>query len=124
MAAMRILLLCGALVGVNALLMPQAGVRAPAGAVRTIRMQAPEMSEMELAEQSGKLDALAAKWRKRQQIAEYEDSSRIGWVAASEVVNGRFAMFFLIVGLITEYYTGESVPQQVYTLFQTLGVVD
>eukprot|EP00966_Prymnesium_polylepis_P205221 4755346-Prymnesium_polylepis.1 len=67
---------------------------------------------MELVEQSAKLDALAAKWRKRQEAAEYEASSRVGWVAASEVVNGRFAMFFIIVGLITEYYTGESVPQQ------------
>jgi len=83
-----------------------------------------EMSDVELAEQSAKLDALAAKWRKRQQNAEYEDASRVGWVNTSEVVNGRFAMFFLIVGLITEYYTGQSVPEQVYTLLQALALVD
>jgi hypothetical protein len=82
------------------------------------------MSEMELAEQSAKLDALAAKWSRRQQMKEAEDAGQIGWVKAAEATNGRFAMFFLPVGLITEYYTGESVPQQVYTLLQTLGFVE
>ena len=33
-------------------------------------------------------------------------------------------MFFIIVGLVTEYYTGQSLPEQVYTLFQTIGVVE
>lgn len=87
-------------------------------------VQVPQLSDVELAEQSAKLDALAEKWRKRQQALEEESSSRIGWVAASETINGRFAMFFVLVGLVTEYYTGESLPQQCYTLFQTLGFVD
>jgi hypothetical protein len=33
-------------------------------------------------------------------------------------------MFFILVGLITEYYTGQSVPQQVYTLLQNLAIVE
>jgi hypothetical protein len=82
------------------------------------------MSEMELAEQSAKLDALAAKWSRRQQMEEAKSAGQIGWVKAAEETNGRFAMFFLPIGLITEYYTGESVPQQVYTLLQTLGLVE
>mmetsp|Transcript_37470 Transcript_37470/g.64360 ORF Transcript_37470/g.64360 Transcript_37470/m.64360 type:complete len:139 (+) Transcript_37470:57-473(+) len=83
-----------------------------------------EMSEMELAEQSAKLDALALKWRKRQRQADDEDGKRLGWAISSEQINGRLAMFFLIVGLVTEYYTGQSVPQQVGTMLQTLGVID
>eukprot|EP00967_Tisochrysis_lutea_P021884 scaffold24896_cov32-Tisochrysis_lutea.AAC.2 len=86
-----------------------------------LRMQ---LSEMELAEQAAKLDALSAKWSKRQQQMEEEQAGQIGWVKAAEATNGRFAMFFLPVGLITEYYTGESLPQQVYTLLQTLGFVE
>lgn len=97
-------------------------------ALADVRMQVgpydEPMSEMELAEQSAKLDALAEKWSRRQQMAEAEAAGQIGWVKAAEETNGRFAMFFLPVGLITEYYTGESVPQQVYTLFQTLGLVE
>ena len=42
----------------------------------------------------------------------------------AETVNGRLAMFFLLVGLITEYFTGESLPQQTLTMLRTLGVVD
>lgn len=98
-------------------------------ALADVRMQVggpyeKQMSEMELAEQSAKLDALAAKWSRRQQMEEVKAAGQIGWVKAAEETNGRFAMFFLPVGLITEYYTGESVPQQVYTLLQTLGFVE
>merc|ERR1719326_2334610 len=68
------------------------------------------MSEVELAEQSSKMDALAAKWRKRQQQAEVIEAQQVGWCPNAERINGRFAMFFLVTGLITEYYTGENVP--------------
>ena len=130
---MRLLLVCVALAGSSALLVPQPTLRVQRGVALSVRMEeaapvkasgVPQMSEIELAEQSAKLDALSAKWRKRQEQAEYEDSSRVGWVEASEAINGRFAMFFLLVGLVTEYYTGQSVPQQVYTLLQTLAIVD
>ncbi|EOD03997.1 hypothetical protein EMIHUDRAFT_250739 [Emiliania huxleyi CCMP1516] len=73
---------------------------------------------------AAKLDALSEKWRKRQAREEDEGAQLVGWSKAAEITNGRFAMFFLPVGLITEYYTGESVPQQVYTLLQTLGFVE
>jgi len=115
---------------------PQQGVRAvvthaasprfaPEGArMMAIDPYAMDMSEMELAEQAAKLDALNAKWSKRQQREEADAAGRVGWVAAAQITNGRFAMFFLPVGLITEYYTGESMPQQVYTLLRTLSIVE
>ena len=57
------------------------------------------LSEMGLAEQSAKLDALQKKWRKRQQLQEYEESKRIGWVKASEqcVISLRMAKASLYV---------------------------
>ena len=80
-------------------------------------------SDVELAEQSAKMDALATKWRKRQQQNELIEAQSIGWCPNAERVNGRFAMFFLVTGLITEYYTGENVPAQVATMFRTLGII-
>lgn len=81
-------------------------------------------TDMELAEQSARLDALAAKWKSREIAAEDEANSLIGWTKQSEEINGRLAMFFLLTGLVTEYYTGQSLPQQVYTLLETLSIVD
>ena len=81
-------------------------------------------SDVELAEQQSKLEALSAKWEKRQEQLDYAESMRSGWGPSPERINGRFAMFFLIVGLVTEYYTGQSFPSQVYTMLQTLSIVE
>jgi len=83
-----------------------------------------EVNEIEMLERSAKLDALSTKWRKREMQAEYEDDSKIGWVKKAQTINGRLAMFFIFVGLITEYYTGESLPQQTATMLRTLAVID
>jgi len=83
-----------------------------------------EVNEIEMLERSAKLDALSAKWRTREMQAEYEDASKIGWVKKAQTINGRLAMFFIFVGLITEYYTGESLPQQTATMLRTLAVID
>jgi hypothetical protein len=83
-----------------------------------------ELSDVELAEQSAKLDALTEKWKKREEELEYVESIRSGFGPGPERINGRFAMFFLVTGLVTEYYTGQSIPQQVYTALQTLSIVE
>ena len=54
----------------------------------------------------------------------YQSTIRSGWGPSPEIINGRSAMFFIIVGLVTEYYTGRSLPQQVYTMLQNLAIVD
>ena len=82
------------------------------------------VNEIEIAERTAKLDALAAKWRRRQEELEWDQGLNVGWVFKAETINGRLAMFFLITGLITEYYTGESIPQQTLTMFRTLGIID
>ena len=72
-------------------------------------------SEMELAEQEAKLTALSEKWSKFEEQVNYEETMRSGFGPSPERINGRVAMFFLVTGLITEYYTGQSMPQQVRT---------
>lgn len=86
-------------------------------------MSAP-FSEMELAEQEAKLTALSQKWEKLEEAKDYQATIRSGFGPSPENINGRFAMFFIIVGLITEYYTGQSMPQQVMTMLQTLSIIE
>ena len=81
-------------------------------------------SEMELAEQEAKLTALSEKWKRIEEEADYQASIRSGFGPSPELINGRTAMFFIIVGLITEYYTGQSMPQQVTTMLQTLSIIE
>jgi hypothetical protein len=81
------------------------------------------MNEIELARQITSLTSLEEKWRKERIQSEYEDSINVGWVPTAELANGRFAMFFLITGLLTEYWTGVSLPGQVEELLRISGVI-
>jgi hypothetical protein len=81
------------------------------------------MNEIDLARQVTALTAIEDKWRKERIQSEYEDSINVGWVPTAELANGRFAMFFLITGLLTEYWTGVSLPGQVEELLRISGVI-
>jgi len=78
-----------------------------------------------MAEQSAKLDALSEKWKKRRLQAETQLDGKnapvFGWARSAELWNSRFAMFFFATGLATEYYTGQSNPDQIGTLLDILG---
>lgn len=79
------------------------------------------LNEIDLAKQVTELNKLEEKWRKERQIQEYEDSKTVGFVANAELANGRFAMFFLATGLLTELWTGVSMPGQVEELLRIGG---
>lgn len=81
------------------------------------------MNEIDLAAQATALNKLEEKWRKERQISEYEESRTTGWVPEAELLNGRFAMFFLVTGLLTEYWTGESMPGQVEEMLRIGGFI-
>ena len=83
-----------------------------------------QFSDVELVEQEAKLEALAKKWKRIEDEGEYEEGLRSGWGPSPERINGRTAMFFLVTGLVTEYYTGQSLPDQFYTMLQTLSLVE
>jgi hypothetical protein len=38
--------------------------------------------------------------------------------------NGRFAMFFLVVGLLTEYWTGVTFPGQIEEMLRVGGFIE
>ncbi|KAL3918668.1 MAG: hypothetical protein SGARI_007404, partial [Bacillariaceae sp.] len=76
------------------------------------------LNEIALAEQVTALNKLEETWRKERMREDYDDSATVGFVGNAELLNGRFAMFFLATGLLTEYWTGVSIPGQVEELLR------
>lgn len=81
------------------------------------------LTELELAEQQKALSALESKWRKERELREFEESKKTGWVPLAELANGRFAMFFLATGLLTELWTGVNMPGQVEEMLRIGGFI-
>eukprot|EP00475_Leptophrys_vorax_P013059 TRINITY_DN19447_c0_g1_i1.p2 TRINITY_DN19447_c0_g1~~TRINITY_DN19447_c0_g1_i1.p2 ORF type:complete len:149 (-),score=5.32 TRINITY_DN19447_c0_g1_i1:168-614(-) len=55
---------------------------------------------------------------------EARESQILGWTSKNEIGNGRWAMFGLAIGLLTEYATGVSFPDQLFIILSNLGIVD
>ena len=81
------------------------------------------LNEIELAAQVSSLGKLEEKWRKERQNEEYDAARILGWTQRAETYNGRFAMFFLVVGLLTEYWTGISIPGQIEEMARVGGFI-
>jgi hypothetical protein len=81
------------------------------------------LNELQLAAQVAALNKLEEKWRKKRANEEYDDARLLGWTKQAETYNGRFAMFFLVVGLLTELWTGISLPGQVEEMLRVGGVI-
>ncbi|KAJ1454375.1 hypothetical protein M885DRAFT_521917 [Pelagophyceae sp. CCMP2097] len=79
------------------------------------------LTPVELSQQSRDLDALASRWTRAKDLREWEESRLTGFSEQSEIINGRSAMFFLVVGLLTEYWTGQSIVEQVATMLRIAG---
>lgn len=81
------------------------------------------LNELQLAEQKAALDQYAELLRKDRLEMERKAARLFGFVPAAEKINGRFAMFFFATGLLTEYWTGYSIPEQIELLLRTLGII-
>mmetsp|Transcript_19845 Transcript_19845/g.39712 ORF Transcript_19845/g.39712 Transcript_19845/m.39712 type:complete len:171 (-) Transcript_19845:156-668(-) len=82
------------------------------------------LNEIELSAQRTALGSLESSWRMQREREEYEAARLLGWTKQAETYNGRFAMFFLVVGLLTEYWTGVSLPGQIEEMLRVAGVID
>jgi hypothetical protein len=47
-----------------------------------------------------------------------------GWTSRNEITNGRWVMFGIFVGLLTEYATGVDFVNQLKLLVSYLGIAD
>jgi hypothetical protein len=81
------------------------------------------LNEIQLAAQVTALNKLEEKWRKKRANEEYDGARLLGWTKQAEMYNGRFAMFFVVVGLLTELWTGISFPGQVEEMLRVGGVI-
>ena len=81
------------------------------------------LNEIDMARQATALGGLEEKWRNDRVQREYEESINVGFVPLAETINGRAAMFFLVTGLLTEYWTGISLPGQVEEMLRITGVI-
>ena len=81
------------------------------------------LDEITLTRQVTALNQLEDRYRKARQQAEIDDYQTVGWVENAETLNGRFAMFFLVVGLLTESFTGVSIPGQCEEMLRIMGFI-
>mmetsp|Transcript_9501 Transcript_9501/g.17875 ORF Transcript_9501/g.17875 Transcript_9501/m.17875 type:complete len:169 (+) Transcript_9501:232-738(+) len=81
------------------------------------------VNEIDIAAQNAALTAIEEKYRKIRLEKEYEDARILGWTSQAETFNGRFAMFFLAVGLLTEYWTGVTIPGQIEEMLRVGGFI-
>mgnify|MGYP001164380827 CR=1 FL=1 len=81
------------------------------------------VNEIDLAAQNTALTVLEDKYRKERKQEEYDAARILGWTSRAETFNGRFAMFFLSVGLLTEYWTGVSIPGQIEEMLRVGGFI-
>ena len=81
------------------------------------------VNEVDLAAQVTELTQFEDKYRKARKAKEYEAARIIGFVPKAETFNGRFAMFFLVVGLLTEYWTGITIPGQIEEMARVGGFI-
>ncbi|EME32199.1 high light inducible protein isoform 1 [Galdieria sulphuraria] len=75
----------------------------------------------ELREQARKLDELAEVWREERLQQEREANRKFGFTPFAETLNGRLAMSFLLIGLLTEYWTGFTIVDQIAYILEILG---
>ena len=81
------------------------------------------LSDLEIAAQVTALGKIEEKYRKVRSQEEYDAARILGWTARAETFNGRFAMFFLVVGLLTEYWTGITIPGQIEEMLRVGGFI-
>lgn len=82
-----------------------------------------DLNDVELAAQITTLDAIAKRLRKEAAQEAFDNAQLLGWCPQAETINGRFSMFFFVVGLLTESFTGQSVPQQIITMAEVVGLL-
>ncbi|KAL7525377.1 hypothetical protein ACHAXR_000981 [Thalassiosira sp. AJA248-18] len=81
------------------------------------------VNEIDLAAQVTELTKIEDRFRKVRKANEYEAARIIGFVPKAEIFNGRWAMFFLVVGLLTEYWTGITIPGQIEEMARVGGFI-
>jgi len=81
------------------------------------------LSEEEIIKKEKILKDLSDKWKKDRIQRQIHENKLFGFSKNSEIINGRFAMFFLMTGILTEYWTNRNIPAQIEIIIRTLGLL-
>eukprot|EP01083_Nonionella_stella_P006140 17808_1 len=81
------------------------------------------VDDLALAAQNTALSQIEDRYKKVRLQDEYDAARILGWTGRAETFNGRFAMFFLVVGLLTEYWTGVTIPGQIEEMLRVGGFI-
>jgi hypothetical protein len=82
-----------------------------------------KISEADMKKREKDLKALANKWKKERILKEDQERKLIGFTKNSEIINGRMAMIFLVTGILTEYWTEQTIPNQIDTMLRVAGLL-
>lgn len=63
-------------------------------------------------------------FKERAYERDVENAQVFGWTAKNEINNGRWTMFGLLVGMMTELATGVDFPDQIKLMISVLGIAD
>ncbi len=67
---------------------------------------------------------MTAYFKARKAAAVAGTTARFGWTPKNEILNGRWVMFGVGVGLLTEFATGVDFVDQLKLLVSYLGIAD
>ena len=96
----------------------------PSEAAATRVSSAPSASGVTIEYQRAQAKALTAYFKASKAVAKAEAAKTFGWTKANELRNGRWVMFGVGVGLLTEYATGVSFVDQLKLMVSYLGIAD
>jgi len=68
--------------------------------------------------------AMVTYFKERAYERDVENAQVFGWTAKNEINNGRWTMFGLLVGMMTELATGVDFPDQIKLMISVLGIAD
>lgn len=96
----------------------------PSEAAATRVSSAPSASGVTIEYQRAQAKVLTAYFKASKAVAKAEAAKTFGWTKANELRNGRWVMFGVGVGLLTEYATGVSLVDQLKLMVSYLGIAD
>ena len=82
-----------------------------------------KISEVDMKIREKDLKALANKWKKERILREDQERKLVGFTKNSEIINGRMAMIFIVTGILTEYWTEQTIPTQIDTMLRVAGLL-
>ena len=98
--------------------------RRAASATSTVKVSADAKKETTVEYQRTKAKEMVKYFKEMQYQQLVEDSTVFGWTKKNEINNGRWTMFGLLVGMMTEYATGVDFIDQIKLLVNVLGIAD